>query len=146
MYEHHLVRVDIPQQVYYPFGVCVRRKGHIFNAHFNLIGLLIDIDSLLTFEEFVAEGAFYAVAGDDEGIPLVAAPLLEDLYAGACMQHTRSGEEHIRSICPDQTFVKGLHFLELKDIVACCELLLYLFVLPIREEAVVEVGFIDEAC
>jgi hypothetical protein len=146
MDEYYLIWVDISEEIYDALCVSVGRKRNVFDPHFDLIGLLVDYDFLGLVEESVAKSALHTVARNDQSISFVSTPLLEYLYARSRVQHPWSGKQHIWSVCPDKTLVKRFYLFELEYVVTCCELFLDLFILPIREKTIVEIGLVDKTC
>jgi hypothetical protein len=143
--EHDILGVDVAQEVDDALGVGVGREGDVDHLHLDLVELLVQGHFLGASQQPVAQRALHAIAGNDQGIALVGAPLLEDLHAGAAVQHSRSGEEHVGHVGLEEGLVEGTHLLELEHVVPVGELLLDLLVLPVHEQPVEEVGPFDQA-
>lgn len=102
MDQHDVLRVNVAQEVYDPLGIRVGREGDIDHLHLYLIGLIIQLYLLYSSEQLVSQSALNAIAGNDESIPLIGTPFLEDLHAGPSVQHAWSGEKHVGHISLQQ--------------------------------------------
>lgn len=118
MHEHNVLRINVSNQVDDPFGISMCREGNIDYLHIDLICLLIDDYLLSSSQQSISQGSLHTVTGNDQGISLITAPLLEDLHAGSAVKHAWRCEEDIRHVCLQQGLIEGLHLLELEQVVA----------------------------
>lgn len=142
--EHHVFGLAVLNQLHDAFGVGVRAEAHVLDGHFDLDDLpVFELDLLGAAEDFVADGALYAVARHDDHVVFVGSPFFEDLQREASVEHSRRGEHDHRSRIVDVALVEGLYVLEVEH-VALYERLTDLLVGPGDEHLIVVVGLFRE--